>query len=343
MGADPELFLSQNGSIIGAERVIPETGLYLDAHSKPSIVLDGVQVELHPRPSNCRESIAWDLSAAFAKLRKHLESVGNIEANFRTVIEVSKDELASLSPNSRRLGCAPSNNLYDRDATIAVDPATYTKRSAGGHIHIDLNDWPTVKEHAEELVPLMDCLPGLVSVFCDRDPLASERRQVYGRAGEYRLPPYGLEYRTLSNFWLRSYPLMSLMFGLSRFAASILGTKYVNAHYTAWDAPKALLDRVDISLVRDAINLSDLGLAKRAFEPVKGFIQAHMPGHTDFGIHAHQVLALEHFFKRIEEKGLEYWFPAEPLQYWADCAAGKLENHYGSERFLSHVVTKDPA
>ena len=44
------------------------------------------------------------------------------------------------------------------------------------------------------------------------------RRQFYGLAGEFRLPPHGLEYRTLSNFWLYHRSLAHLVFGVARAA-----------------------------------------------------------------------------------------------------------------------------
>ncbi len=50
-----------------------------------------------------------------------------------------------------------------------------------------------------EVIKAMDIFLGVPSIFLDGD---KERRKLYGGAGAHRVKPYGVEYRTLSNFWL---------------------------------------------------------------------------------------------------------------------------------------------
>ena len=45
----------------------------------------------------------------------------------------------------------------------------------------------------------MDLFLGVPSVTLDSD---TRRRELYGKAGAYRAKDYGVEYRTLSNFWI---------------------------------------------------------------------------------------------------------------------------------------------
>lgn len=45
----------------------------------------------------------------------------------------------------------------------------------------------------------IDAFVGLPSIIYDTDV---ERRKLYGKAGCFRLQPYGFEYRTLSSFWI---------------------------------------------------------------------------------------------------------------------------------------------
>lgn len=47
----------------------------------------------------------------------------------------------------------------------------------------------------------MDLHLGVPSLVLDKD---TERRKLYGKAGAFRPKPYGVEYRTLSNFWIWS-------------------------------------------------------------------------------------------------------------------------------------------
>lgn len=338
-GCDPEVFLLKKGAVIGAERVIPEEGLgspnaYGFAYvpgDKKGIVLDGVQVELNPRASNCRALVANEIAAAFITLKKHLEKMDDITVCFNQVVEVDPAELQGLSDKAKILGCAPSLNIYDSNATIAIDPATYNKRSAGGHLHIGLNSNAWLMGARERLPVLHDIFVGNTSVLVDRNTGAAERRKVYGRSGEHRLPEHGFEYRTLSNFWLRAYPLMSGMMGLSRFACNVLahtvyGEETLNAAADAqaklnsvyyMDAEKDILSAIDIEKVRKAIDTNDVKLAKENFLIVKDFFAKHSTN-WKVGLHAGNLDAFDFFVSKIDSDGLEYWFPDDPMVYWTE-------------------------
>lgn len=73
----------------------------------------------------------------------------------------------------------------------------------------------------ETLIPLLDLYIGIPSVLLDDSKQQVERRKVYGRAGEFRLTPYGIEYRVLSNFWAFNTILISYFYGLSRMAVNM--------------------------------------------------------------------------------------------------------------------------
>ena len=55
----------------------------------------------------------------------------------------------------------------------------------------------------------MDVFLGLPSIFLDKD---NTRREMYGKAGAFRLCNYGVEYRTLSNFWIKKQTLVTWVF-----------------------------------------------------------------------------------------------------------------------------------
>lgn len=351
LGCDPEIFLvnKADGGVVGSEKAIPDAGL-ADPNDLRlmKIVRDGVQAEFNILAGTCREGLGGRMAVAFNTLKLHLDKMGGIQASFSSVIEVDQKEMDTLSEKAKLLGCAPSLNSYDKKATINVDPTTYRKRSAGGHIHLGLDASPArLMDYREELVPLLDILVGNTSVLIDRDPNAAERRKVYGRAGEYRLPVYGLEYRTLSNFWLRSYPLMSGMMGLSRMAANVLAMKYYPPttkpaanSATQWDAPAALLAQVDMDAIRTAINENDVALAKKNWEGVKGFLTEHVSNEQSIyhSLNAANVKAFEYFIQKIDEKGIEYWFPQDPMTHWLERRASGLG--HGWERFMDDVRDK---
>lgn len=65
------------------------------------------------------------------------------------------------------------------------------------HIHIGYDD--PAPEKSIKLVKYLDLCLGIPSVLYDHDTF---RRSLYGQAGSFRLPEYGLEYRTLSSYML---------------------------------------------------------------------------------------------------------------------------------------------
>jgi len=337
-GCDPELFLEKGGHIIGSEKVLHDQSLAslewgtngsktTGVLNKNAIVQDGIQIELNPRPNPCRANLGSEIAATFRVLRDHLAKLDNVNASFSSVIEVSQEEMDSLSEKSKLLGCKPSHNMYDQAATVSCDGSTYRTRSAGGHIHIGLSRYSShLMKHREKLVPLMDVLVGNTSVLIDRDPYAAERRKVYGRAGEYRLPVYGLEYRTLSNYWLKAYPLFSFVMGMTRMAVSVLDS----------NLDIALLDTVNLDKVKQAINENELELAKENYKPVREFINKYVR-QDSMGLAPHTLNAFDHFISKVWESGLEYWFPEDPMTHWCNLEDG---HNVGWESFMERLTTK---
>lgn len=68
-----------------------------------------------------------------------------------------------------------------------------------GHISIGWDN-PT-QEQQIDMIKAMDATVGLESVLLDTD---TERKKLYGKAGCFRFREYGIEYRSLSNFWIKT-------------------------------------------------------------------------------------------------------------------------------------------
>lgn len=358
LGTDPELFLAaSDGDIIGAERVIDKEGLKMPQQLDPqtgkpmvnrNIVLDGVQLELHPAPSTCRQSLAAGLAILFQNLRNALATrEDGVRASFEPVVHVSKKEMDQLSDAAKTLGCAPSLNAAKANATVKVAKRDALMRSAGGHIHMGIGALRPLLaadngKGAKPLVDLFDILCGLPCVLLDRDPNAAKRRRVYGRAGEYRLPAWGIEYRVPSNFWLRNYLLMHFVTGQltqaldvwtysTHEAATACGGKASSFNFAA-----DLTKRVDMKNVHKAINRNDLELARREWKKVAAWIEEHVPTYPIYGkglSSGIQLLNFDYFAEVIAEKGLQYWFPDDPMVHW--CGSGR--NRPGVGGFESYM------
>lgn len=174
----------------------------------------------------------------------------------------------------------------------------------------ETNLFNEVADERQRLVPLHDIFVGNTGVLIDRDPGAAERRENYGRAGEYRLPDYGLEYRTLSNFWLRDYALMSLMFGMAHLAIATLSQSMDGESFE-----DELVEVVNIQKVIEAIDTNNYYLARENWNTIVPFLQRHLPDYgfpfTPATIHKFLV-----FTDAAYVKGIESFFPENPLLHW---------------------------
>lgn len=307
-GTDPEGFFQRNGQIIGSERLVPKAGLLRGANK---VVRDGVQFELNPASGETIRQLGMNISGLFQTIRDTLHKNPDVSLCFDGLVEVNQQELDSLSPDTRVLGCKPSYNVYGVKP-IEVDPIAYRKRSSGGHIHMGLGlpifePFMNDPDNRQRLVPLMDIFVGAFSVLLDRDAGAAERRENYGRAGEFRLPKYGLEYRTTSNFWLRDFTLMSFVFGMSQIAISVLAESL-----TGKDIEAELVDTVDIEKVIQTINTNDFQLALQHVQNVTPFLQKHLP-EQGFILNPKSIGKFVEFVQQAQANGIERYFPTEEI------------------------------
>jgi hypothetical protein len=301
-GSDPEGFFKKNGQIIGSEKLIPPRGI--NTYSG-RIIRDGVQFELNPI-SGSINGLGRNISGLFSALQKRLDKNPDVSVCFDGLVEVSKRELDSLSPATRVLGCMPSYNAYE-DRPITVDPVLYRKRSAGGHIHIGTYDH-NFREERRRAVPVFDIIVGNTLVMVDRDSGATERRQNYGRAGEFRMPGHGLEYRTTSNFWLRDFSLMSLTFGLAHIAYD-LSFQAFNGDRTLWNN---LAERVTIKNIVRAIDTNDAALALKNFKRIVPLLRKQLPK-EGFVLTPKNIDAFIGFAHNLQNKGIEAVIPTKDI------------------------------
>lgn len=335
-GCDPELFFSKDGRVLGADSVLPKEGIMAmeDGYSigcNSKIIIDGVQAELNPEPSACRANLGAAIVASFEKLKNHVAGMKGVQLDFRQTIELDELDMEELSDDCKKFGCMPSRNSHKggKLGRIAVDPTVYKYRSAGGHLHLGHNNSKPILDAFSDnvrMINFLDLIVGNTCVLLDRDPGNIERRKVYGRAGEYRTPKHGLEYRTLSNFWLRSYVLFSLVTSLARHAINIVAANY----------DKQFWELVDLHDVEKAINNNDYDLALSNFNKIKDLLVAITPVTTDFyAIDSNRLPAFEHFFK----KGLDYWFKENPLDAWL--RVGENTHTEGWETFVETTIKPD--
>ena len=348
MGCDPEFFFSLNNEILGAEKVIKNNELAVDVSSgnNNKITVDGVQGELNPIPSTCRQTLAYNISKCFNSLNDNIKNTNSLHLDFSQTVEVGEKELESLSERCRTLGCAPSQNLYSNENKIKLDASKYRTRSAGGHIHLGSiwngtsplsNEVKQTLTKPERIIPMLDIVLGNTCVLLDKSDLNKERRKVYGKAGEFRTPKYGIEYRTLSNFWLKSYQLMSFVMGMARLSVTIVANTFNVSPNN--DCEKSILANVDIEKIRKAINNNDYELAMENFSKIKPILMENIDPTGSFSLSSANIKYFEHFLT----KNLDYWFKDDPVQCWIDYFLNKdtWKVRNGWENFLIYQVKSD--
>lgn len=202
LGADPELFLQKNGE----KKILSAIGKIGGTKKAPKPVEgwekgfayqeDNVLVEYNiPPAADWRE-----FNAANNQMMAYLNKMVGDKYDCHLVVKASHvmDDDQLQDPEAHVFGCDPDFNVW----TMEENPPPFNEnpnlRSAGGHLHIGAK---MTRMEKFLMGRLLDASVGLWSVNRDSD---KRRRGLYGKAGAIREKPYGMEYRTLSNFWLKS-------------------------------------------------------------------------------------------------------------------------------------------
>lgn len=205
IGADPELFLSRDNEIISAEGFIggSKQAPKLISDKGHAIQEDNVMIEFNIPACNTADDFINEINFVKTYLEQ-LVQLYDCELNYSASAKLHDKYLDT--PQAKMFGCEPDLNVYLKDINQAPESNT-NLRTCGGHIHIGYDN-PDFKT-SELIVYAMDIMLGLESLTLDKD---TERRKMYGNAGCFRAKDYGVEYRTLSNFWIQNDELIKWAF-----------------------------------------------------------------------------------------------------------------------------------
>ena len=202
IGADPEVFfMDKEGNprsaegLVGGTKAAPKEILG-DIIKGIAVQEDNVAAEFNIPPA----TRAKDFSANINRALKYLTKVAKDKDMTLAYISAAHFSAEDLStPHAKKLGCEPDINIWAKAENAPPFPHS-TMRTAAGHVHIGWLE-PTFPER-ELIVKGMDLFLGVASIPCT---FKNDRRTMYGRAGACRVKPYGVEYRTLDNFWIASH------------------------------------------------------------------------------------------------------------------------------------------
>jgi hypothetical protein len=218
IGNDAEFILTRNkvpASVIGLIGGSKDEPLPVE---RGALQEDNVLAEINIVPAASVDEWELNINTVVKQLTKRLPAG----------IKISKMASALypdhqlLHPFACKFGCDPDFNAWTGKKNPAPElPADMqTLRSAGGHIHIGIND---LNDSAKRrLVRVMDTVMGLQTVLLDKD---SRRKALYGKAGAFRYKNYGVEWRTPSNFWIFDRVSRAWAYSASYFCAENMNNK----------------------------------------------------------------------------------------------------------------------
>lgn len=225
LGADPETFL-----INPSGKHISSLGL-INADKWNPMQIPNMAQGFTLQEDNVSLEYGIPPAASAEEFIKHINSVMEASRPYIKDLSFSKlscvvfDKDQMLDPRAHMFGCEADYDAWgDNSLDEQGDPKNVNKkpvppheymRSAGGHIHVE------TKEDPIEVVQAMDLFLGVPSVLMDVS--GSKRREMYGKRGAHRIKSYGVEYRTLSNFWIFDEKLIRWAWNQTQKALSNLG------------------------------------------------------------------------------------------------------------------------
>jgi hypothetical protein len=211
VGADPEVFVrDKQGRFRSAHGLIPGTKKEPYKVKDGAVQVDGLALEFNIDPASTREQFVHNIGSVMGQLAA---MVPDYELVIQPSVRFNGNHLRAQPEEALELGCEPDYDAYKEKENPRPNNKT-TLRTGAGHVHIGFTEGadPQDPEHIQRCITLvkhLDAFLGLPSLSWDNDTL---RRTLYGKAGAFRPKEYGVEYRTLSNAWLRDPRLVGYVF-----------------------------------------------------------------------------------------------------------------------------------
>jgi hypothetical protein len=194
------------------------------------IYRDGLAVEINTPAGYCR---AYQWGSVLECVKQGMEESGanrnNVFATLEPIANINLAALKGYPDDLKELGCLPSHNAYTKKQTkMTMNAKTAPFRTAGGHMHVTSFENAQIdnKDYMCTFTKLCDLLIGLPSVVLFGDDMEFQRRELYGKAGEFRIkdhsvqgatkPLWGHEYRVMSPRMWRHPAIASLCLGVYR-------------------------------------------------------------------------------------------------------------------------------
>lgn len=265
-GHDPEIWVQRaaDHQIISAIKVLKQDKHNpIDLKDGIKIYADGCGLEFSHPPYQTKEEMLALFKTVYTRIQEY------IGPDYRLLAQASHvfpDEqlIVEHGIDPWIVGCEGSIDAYL--ASIEQNlPYVDGLRTGSCHCHLGNADWQGKHDgklisfkSRHQVVMLLDIFLGLSSIVFDKDDTSLARRKYYGRSSNCRANPWGLEYRVLGNYCMRSPALMELVYDL---------ISHTLTHVRA-NQEQDVLNLVDFEAVRAAINTCDVNSAAAILDKV---------------------------------------------------------------------------
>lgn len=279
LGADPEFFVVDSSyQIINAYRLIKRNKKNPLKIKEYKFFYDNVALEANFVPALTRLEFIEKIDKMFVEMKKlvhphnlSLQAYGEINDTERSFANVNE------------IGCEPDLDAYrfSYNKLPIKEVKQNNGRTIGGHLHIGgMSDDAVLDPFMKPIfVYMLDLFVGIPSVLLDHSAESHKRRKTFGKAGSYKSKKYGLEYRTLSPFWLANPQLAGLIYDLVEFVFHGMNDGFYKKFWqldlnqmTTKTKNAYKCFGYEYKSVCDCINNMDINLAKKYYNFIHNFL-----------------------------------------------------------------------
>jgi len=251
-GCDPEVFmadlkgnLKSSVGLIGGSKSHP---MELPLGKGFAVQEDNVAMEFNIPPANGAAEYVSHIRKTLGFLEQTIQQAYGFKIVNQSAAVFPDAELNSDA--ARMFGCDPDYDVWTGRKNPRPSAPDKNLRSCGGHVHVgfDINS-----VNRGSVMKAMDLHLGIPSVLMDKGEL---RKQLYGKAGAYREKEFGVEYRTLSNFWIFDNRLIEWVWRNTERAISAVEARFPFEEYK--DSIVNAINNNDKRLAEQLVNTFNL-------------------------------------------------------------------------------------
>lgn len=235
-GTDPEFMLTDPAkNSLSAIDYFPDKDHKISL-GKHFVYYDNVMIECEIMPAKSRVEAIGNIRDCMNKLQE------KISPN-KIICRAADNYPPNLlkHPEARKIACHPEMCAYTL-SEVYPPKQEFLKnnlRIAGGHIHLGSDLFKKDIYNYWHVTRLLDLFLSIPLQWISGDSTEATRKKLYGKAGRFRRPTYGIEYRTPSNNWLFMDLTVGLVYDICEFVLNLVES---GRHLEIWQIDKEKIE-----------------------------------------------------------------------------------------------------